>query len=256
MTIPRDLIQLHEGLIVFGVKVQQKSSNKMEKRHHIEDHVYMAFYRLIVYGITLHRAILSLCQEGWTHITPILIRTLMDCSVNCLAIVKNELPEYMAFKYLYSSYIKVRNDNNAFKSIKEKATIDLDTGIDHIKNPSVKNKAIEFINKGKIGAYWFNPEEKSPGAVVEHYGSHELKFQYHSFSMSVHGTHLGLFLFKDNPDEIDTNPCENPRSTKNAIIISSRHLLELINIRNEYEQLGFDLAYKSLQAKVLAFKDE
>ena len=111
MTIPEDLIQLHDGLIEFGVKVQQKYSNEMEKKRHIEDHVYMAFYRLMSYGITLHRAILSLCQEGWTHITPILIRTLMDCSVNCLAIINNEPPEYMAFKYLYSSYIKVRNDN-------------------------------------------------------------------------------------------------------------------------------------------------
>lgn len=254
MTIPGDLIQLHEDLIEFGVKVQQKSSDKMEKRRHIEDHIYMAFYKLIAYGITLHRAILCLCQEGWSHITPILIRTLMDCSVNCLAIINNELPEYMAFKYLYSSYIKVRNDNNASKSIREKARIDLDTGIDHIKNQPVKKKAIEFIEKGKIGAYWFNPEEKSPGVIVEHYGGNELKFQYHSFSMSVHGSHLGIFLFKDNPDEIDINPCENPRSTRNAIIISCRHLLELINIRNEYEQLGFDLAYKTLQAKVLAFK--
>ena len=72
--------------------------------------------------------------------------------------------------------------------------------------------------------------------------------------MPVHAGHLGLFLFKDDSDDIDINPCENPKMSKSALIMSCRLLVELLNIRNSYERLGCDSEYNGFQERIRKFK--
>lgn len=69
--------------------------------------------------------------------------------------------------------------------------------------------------------------------------------------MAVHATHFGLLLFKDDPNDININPCENPIKTKAALIISCRLLLELLNIENEYENLGFNSEYNQFVGRIV-----
>ncbi|MBW2006102.1 MAG: hypothetical protein JRI72_16170, partial [Deltaproteobacteria bacterium] len=240
MSIPKDIIQLHEDLIELGSLIRSKSESKFKEEEHIEKNVQAVFYKIIAYAITLHRAVLSLCEEKWTHVTPILLRTIIDCSANCLVIIHNEYPEYMAFKYFYYEYIRILRDNSYSESLRQKNQHDIEQGLRVIQNATAKEKAERSVQEGNVGIFWFKPEENNYSSIIRNYGSDELKFLWGGLSMAVHAAHLGLFLFKDDPDDIDINPCENPIKTKGALIMSCRLLLELLNIENEYENLGFN----------------
>lgn len=256
MAIPEKIIKLHEDLIEFSSKLQETSANKIDKESHIGANVYTVFYKLFAYAVTLHRAILSLCEEGWTHISAILLRTIMECSANCLAIINNEFPEYMAFKYLYHPYLQIYRDDGYPENKREKAKIDIEQGIDNLKDETVKQKARNYIDSDRVDIFWFKPEERGISAIINKYGSDELKFVYGTLSMSAHAGHLGMFLYKDNPDDINIDPSENPRNTKIALISSCRWLLELLYIRNVSEELGFDSEYYEFLERILATEKE
>lgn len=99
MEINRKIIQLHEDLIGFGSRIQESSAKRMEGKNHINENIYMVFYKSMAYAITLHRGMKSLCENGWAHVSPSLLRTLLEASANCLAVVNDEYPEYMAFRF-------------------------------------------------------------------------------------------------------------------------------------------------------------
>jgi hypothetical protein len=256
MSIYEDLIQLHEDLIEFGSGIQSKSATKFKKEKHIESNVHAVFYKVIAYGIILHRAAKTLCENGWTHVTPILLRTIMECSVNCLAIIHNDYAEYMAFKYFYHDYVEILRDNNSSHELKAKNLSDIEKGLEHIKNLAAKEKAVKFVENDKLEIFWFRPDESGVSSIIKKHGSDGLTLIYRSFSKSIHASHIGMFLLKDDPDNIEINPCENPVKTNLAIIISCRLLLELINIRINYEDLGFDTEYKGFLERILAFENK
>lgn len=247
-------MKLHEEIISFGSEMQSKSSIKLEQESHIPNNVQAFFYKINAYGIILHRAIKTLCESGWTHVTPCLLRTIMECSANCLAIINNEYPEYMAFKYFYKEYVKILRDERTSDPLKEKNLIDINQGIEHIADLTAKEKANRFVAEGNVNRFWFKPEEAGVSNIIEDYGSRNLIGLYGDLSMSVHAGHLGLFLFKDDPDDIEINPCENPRGTKLVIPLSCRLLLELLLIRNSYEKLGLDSEYERLYERLMSFK--
>ena len=256
MSISEDLIKLHEGLIKLGSDIQSKSDLKFKEKQHIEKNVHAVFYKLNAFAITLHRAVFSLCNEGWTHITPILLRTIIDCSANCLVIIRNEYPEYMAFKYFYYDYVRVLGDNSTSESLKQKSRHDIEQGLNIIQNPTAKKKAERFVRKGEVRIFWFTKEENSYSDIIRKYGNEVIKSAWGELSKAVHAAHFGLFFFKDNPDDINIDPEENPNKTKLSLIISCRLLLELLNIRNEYEDLGFDSEYNQFMKKILAFEND
>ncbi len=256
MTILENIIKLHEDLIDFGSRVQKASATKIDREYHVGANVYSIFYKITAYAITLHRAVLSLCASGWTHVTAVILRTILECSVNCLAIVNNEFPEYMAFKYLYHPSIQIKRDDNYPENKREKAKIEIENAIESLNNETLKQKAIDYTNSDRIDYFWFRPEKGSVSSIINDYGSEELRFVYGSLSMSAHAGHLGLFLLKDDPDDIDINPCENPEKSKFALITSCRLLLELLYIRNVSEDLGYDSEYEEFLERIIAFKEE
>jgi hypothetical protein len=139
---------------------------------------------------------------------------------------------------------------------RKRSKIDIEQGINNLKNETVKQKAIKYVNSDRLYIFWFKTEESSVSSIVDNYGSGELKFVYGSLSMSAHAGHLGMLLFKDNPDDISIDPSENPKKTKFAIIASCRLLLELLYIRIVYEKLGYDTEYDDFLKRILAFEDE
>ena len=221
----------------------------------IETESLSAFNRNI-HAVTLHRAILSLCETGWTHVSVLLLRTIMECSANCLAIINNDLPEYMALKYLYHPYIQILRDNGYPAEKRKKAKTDIEKGIGNLKDEAIKQKARRYVDSARLSIFWFMPEEKNISSIINNYGSKELKFVYGAFSMSVHAGHLGMFMLKDDPDDININPSDNPRNAKIALILSCRWLLELLHIRNLHEELGFDSEYNEFLKRILATEGE
>jgi len=73
-----------------------------------------------------------------------------------------------------------------------------------------------------------------------------MKDVYKTYSSSVHAGLLGIVLFKDNPEDISIEPCNNPIRTNQAILTSCKLLLDFLNIRNDYEKLNCDLVYDSI----------
>ncbi len=228
----------------------------MNKGNHIGANVYTVFYKGIANAITLHRALLTLCESGWTQVTAILLRTIMECSANCLAIINNQFPEYMAFKYIYHPWIQIIRDDNYPKNIRDKAKTDLDQGIENLKDEALKKKAIDYAFSEKLNIFWFKPEESGVSSIIKEYGSDELKFVYGSLSMSAHAGHLGMNLFKDDSDDIGIDPSDNPKKNKLSLLLSCRLLLELLYIRNVAEKLGYDSKYHEFLDKILEFDKE
>jgi hypothetical protein len=254
MSIPKSILDLHDEIIQFGSDIQAISSQRIDTEHHVEESIYIVFYKVCAYGIRLHRAVRTLCQYGWTDITPLLLRSLVECSANCLAIANSRLPEYMAFKYLYYPYIELIKDENFPTEVRDKAKLDLEVGVNKLKVPKAKDLVTEFIGAKKLPRYWFCPEEANITSIIEKYGGSEMKFAYKSLSTSTHGYHFGIGLFKDDSDVVAINPTDNPERTKSALLFSCRHLLELNYIRNQYEGLGFQSKYDELLGKIISFK--
>ncbi|MFZ3217080.1 MAG: hypothetical protein WA192_13570, partial [Candidatus Acidiferrales bacterium] len=96
--IPKDLGTLHDVIIGYAVRIQAVAAAKQEKT--AEGPIsHSALFTLHRIGIVTHRSIRSLCETGWTQVSPILIRTLLDVLASCYAIVsKYEDAEFMAFK--------------------------------------------------------------------------------------------------------------------------------------------------------------
>ena len=138
--------------------------------------------------------------------------------------------------------------------LREKDNKDLETGLQRITDDGIRQKAKDFINAPKLCRYWFQPEEKNISAIFEKYGGSEMRFAYEVLSTATHGYHIGMGLFADDSDQMTVNPMANPKKTRDAILYSSRHLLELINIRNTYEGLGLDSLYDRLIEKLISFK--
>src|ERR1700733_7616063 len=108
--IPSDLATLHDVMIEYAVRVQTLAAKKLEKS--AEDPIsHSALFTLHRIGIVTHRSIHSVCECGWTQVSPILIRTLADVLVSSYVIVrKYEDAEYMAFKYMCTDWVRMMKD--------------------------------------------------------------------------------------------------------------------------------------------------
>jgi len=250
------IIGIHKDLVKFYSEVQESSETKRGNEHHIEDIVYVAIDKLMADAVNIHQAILTLCDGGWAHIAPILLRTMMECIANCLAIINNKPPEYMAFKYCCRSSFQISKDNTFPENRRRNAKETIKQWINMLKDKKAKQKAVQYIESGKLYRFWFCPEESGVSAILDKYGSNDLKFVYGGLSISTHAGYLGLSLFKDNPDDITINPIVNPIKTKSSLVISCRLLLELLFIRNDYEKLGHDFEYNKFLERILDLKNE
>jgi len=250
------IIDIHRDLVKFYSKVQESSKNKRENEHHIKDIVYVAIDKLVADAVTIHQAILTLCDGGWTHIAPILLRTMMEYIANCLAIINNKFPEYMAFKYCCHSSFQILKDNAFPEYMRRNAKETIEQWINMLKDKGVKQKAVQYIESGKPFRFWFEPDETGVSAIIDKYIGGDSKFVYSGLSISTHAEYLGLSLFKDNPDDLTIKPIVNPRKAKSSLYISCRWLLELLFIQNDYENLGHDFEYNQFLERILAFKNE
>lgn len=256
MEINEKLIQLHEDLIGFGSNIQAESAKRMEEENHINENIYIVFYKSMAYAITLHRAIKSLCEDGWAHVSPNILRTLLESSANCLAVVNDKYPEYMAFRYLYHPYIESLRDNKTPEDLKEKARREIELGLKKISNKEEIERAKKLISRKKIYIFWFQPEKNGVSSIINEYGGEKMRSIYKILSMSVHAGHFGMFFFREDSDDININPSENPKKADIAIMTSNRYLLEFFNIRNQSEGLGFDSEYQDFLDRILSFEKE
>jgi hypothetical protein len=240
------LMVLHNAVIQYAVRVQQAATNRQEQDPHV---AYSALATIAMRAATIHRAVLSLCVDGWTPVNSVLIRTLADLYVNVVAIAFEPAHiEFMAFRYLYNFQISHLNDTSVPPAQRKRCNEELETAIGAAAklNPA---RIREFIAAYKKASYWFQPEFKSPTDVLCKTKG-DMPFLYRVFSGAVHGGVVGLGFLDDTPDEFDINPRNHPRRNRMAIALSSRFLLEISFVRDSVEDTGLADEYEFVKDNI------
>jgi hypothetical protein len=242
--IPRDLDTLHNVIIEYAVQIQAAAAAKQEKNAEgpISHSALVTLHRI---GIVTHRSIRSLCETGWTQVSPILIRTLLDVLASCYAIVsKYEDAEYMAFKFICSYLIQAIRDPDTSDELRKHNQEQLDKMRQQLKGADIK-RVDDFIANFKPLPYWFCPEFLAPGKIFKD-AIPGLFDMYRQFSGSTHGSFIGSVLFSDSPDTPSINPQENPARTHDAMVASSRILLDISFARGQFDGIADLKEYKEI----------
>ncbi len=247
--LPEDLGKLHDEIITYAVRIQQAAAANHEKRLDFPLS-YTALYTLHGRAILVHRSIRALCQSGWTPSTPVLIRTLLDIIASCYAIAaKPEDAEYMGFKFLASYLIQATRDPETADAIRESSRENLERLREQLRGQDPV-RADELIKNYVQRSYWYQPEFQSPGTILKT-AKNDLYFIYRQFSGAAHGGFLGSLLFNDSPDTPDIDPHEHPRRTRDAIVMSSRLLLDISYLRGQFEGVTTVAKYHQVLAELI-----
>ena len=246
--LSKDLAALHDLVIDYSVLVQEDAARKQEQKQSFPL-THSALFTMHRRAILIHRSIRTLCELGWTPVTPILLRTLLDILASCRAITADEKnSEYMGFKYLGTNLIQFLKDpaiTPAHRKQNEEQIEKLLPALTSEDRERAKKYIAEFV---KPQAYWYKPEYDSPATILST-ASSDLQHAYRALSGSTHGGFIGSALFDDSPDTTYINPRDHPRGTRSAIVMSSRPLLEISYMRDIVEGLGHTEIYKSILFK-------
>lgn len=237
-SIKKDFLDFHEKLIVFSSFLQNESSK--EKPETTSNHLAVsALTRLHADLICIHRAILTLCKDGWPFIVPVLLRTMLDIILSASVIANADNPSYMGFKYFFLGFKQRLTESKVPEEEKTQIKEELNRSLD-VLNDNVKEKAKEWFYKGRLLTYWFSPEFARPSDIIGTYSSPEIKWLYKKYSGSTHGGFIGLSLLRQESDRIDINPRQDKGATLIALSASYRILLEFFRLRNIFEALNLD----------------
>jgi hypothetical protein len=185
------------------------------------------------------------CEAGWTPTSPILIRTLLDILANTYAIVsKDEDAEYMAFKFMTSSLLQVTKDLDISKELRDADNEEVNKLRRQLQGRDLE-RVDELVANYKPQPYWYRPEFWSPGTIFKDKMAH-LFPMYRQFSGSIHGGLIGSLLFNDSPDDSDIGAHEHPRRTRDAIVATSRLLLDISWARGMFEGAVGDTEYRHI----------
>lgn len=183
----------------------------------------------------LHRAVLSLCQDGWTFTTVALLRSTIDLAISAAVITERESDaEFRGFKYTHFFMKGQLSDAALPAEARAGICAQIEKGI--AKLPAgQRQKAKDFIFREPLRGYWFCPEYARPTDVLDQLFRPDIRDLYNIFSGGSHGGFLGLRILKDRPDDIHPNPRSDPRSQNIAMVVSTRMLLEVMHLRDRFE---------------------
>ena len=105
--------------------------------------------------------------------------------------------------------------------------------------------ASDFVANFKPLPYWFCFQFLNPGRSFKDLIP-RLFDMYRQFSGSTHGSFIGSVLFSDSPDASSIDPQENLARTRNAIVASSRLLLDISFARGQFDGIADLAEYKEI----------
>jgi len=189
-----------------------------------------------VFGI--HRAVLTLCEDGWAFAAVPLLRTMIDLLINS-AVITEQAPEaeYRGFKYTHFFLKGQLRDQRLSSQARADLRSQLERGISCLP-VGEQQRASDFVFRERLWGYWYCPEYRRPVEALHKLLSPEIGFVYDMFSGGSHGGYLGLSVLKDEPDKKHPNQRADTRSQNLALAGSSRILLEAMNIRDRFENGG------------------
>jgi hypothetical protein len=99
-----ELSSLHDDVIQYSSDIHAS----------FDEHSPMSTYALanVHYtAILCHRGIRELCEQGWALLSSVLLRTMLDHIINCIAITAvPKRADYMGFKYFAPLFLKLSTD--------------------------------------------------------------------------------------------------------------------------------------------------
>jgi hypothetical protein len=240
--LPDEVAQLHDAVISYCSNLQQAFSSR--DRALAPPLSSRALADMIYIAILAHRGVRTLCDQGWTTVSSIILRTMLDMGANCMAIVKHPRPNYMGFKYLCSFRIKMVAESNIPEENREEISKEVETCLARLDTED-QVTARALITGGNLRPYWFQPEFESVKKLLK-LASVDIYPIYELLSGPAHGGWSGQAIFNDDPKTQDINPRAHPRWSIEAIRASSRLLLEMGYTRDGWDNLGFVDEYKRL----------
>ncbi len=217
-----------------------------------------ALYRIATRAIELYRSVLSLCENGWSSTAAVILRSLMECLMFYIVITR-ENSEYWAFRYYANDYlndlIHSSETKDDLRGFQQQQLEDLKIRLSSKDRKEIEIYINNFLKRTKPKAFWFKPEYPSAEAILNYCSNKEdMNASYRYLSMSTHNTHIGSSLFKDKPDQMDINPKEDKKGIILSLLMAANLLLELTDIRVQFEHLGLENMAQSLREKKLRLK--
>jgi len=241
-----ELSSLHDDVIQYSSDIHASFDEKSPLSTYALANIHYT-------AILCHRGIRTLCEEGWTLLSSVLIRTMLDHIINCIAITAvPERANYMAFKYFAPLPMKLATDPVMTATERKDARELLEKFIDRLPAGD-QPEAKAFIKNYKPTAYWYSPEFQRPSDVLKK-ASVPLAAMYGMFSGPAHGGFSLQVLFNDHSAIQDINPREYPQWSRRAIEASARLLLEIGRTRYVWDDLGHEEEYEKLQRRIIALK--
>lgn len=254
-------LDFYNNVVEFAVKANLASFKKYNPPSLLSERNILARGCLYIIGeraVVLDRSILSLCEDGWASVSPIIIRSLLECLTNSVGIVKKD-SEYMAFKFYAHDLLNTLVDGDFSKETKDFNMDQVNLQLNRLNSQDKKRAEeykSEFLKRGERRSYWYRPEYKTIGDIFKTCDNKGLEWYkvYKDLSMAIHSSFIGLGMFKDKPDRRDINPRKDLEASKMALVSSSRLLLEITSVREQFENLNLNSEVERLIAELLKLK--
>lgn len=249
-----NLVALHKATDDFGLQVADVlvRENGPGERY---PYAGGAFKSIAADQLALHRAVISLCSDGWTFAAAPVLRTMHDLLISAAIIAEVEPEaEYRGFKYTHT-FLKDNLNNMAFAP-QQRARFreQIEEGLSD-RPASVKDKARTFMFKERHYGYWHCPEFKRPADAVDRLFAPAAQVIYRLFSGGTHGGYLGLRLLKHNPDAIHPNQRAGAQSQNLALGGASRFTLDTIHVIDRLITSGmFEGEYSQLLGRLSSLR--
>ena len=189
---------------------------------------------LMFNAVLTHKSVRTLCEEGWTPLTSLLNRTLLDIFGNCVAVC-NVLgnSEYMGFKYISHFYRRWLVQPGITAPEQAEATNALKVLTQQL-SPTDQQKAQALCAEPVPSTYWFQPEYPNTKAILD-LAQHPIYQLFKMYSGPTHGGFDLKLLLNDDPRSESIEPRDHPRNVPKAIVASSRLLTEIVHIRDNWD---------------------
>lgn len=188
----------------------------------------------------IHRAVFTLCEDGWAFATVPLLRTMIDLLISAAVMTEQASEaEYRGFKYTHFFLKAQLREQHLSSQVRAVLRSQLEKGIAHLPTDQ-RQRASDYVFRQRLLSYWYCPEYRRPMEALDKLLSPGIRFVYDMFSGGSHGGYLGLSVLKDEPDQKHPNQRADAKSQNLALASSSRLLLETMNIRDRFENSGMN----------------
>lgn len=244
------IYDLSDKVIRYGSDLQTASREK----YYIPESTWMPLTRSVLEklhesAITYHRSTICLAENGWAQNVNPLLRTMIELIVNCGVIVEGDC-EMRSFRYLVFELLKLDLTPGDHERSKRELKEQLFSHLDE----SNRKKAEEYLNKQKLGLYWYSGIYEGPRDVLKKRAP-SLLDAYSLGSSASHGGQVGYKFFDENANLKDINPRKDPYSANLSIVFSIRLLLEFSLTRESFEKLGLEHYYHKYLKELIILKD-